>query len=154
MLPVVKGSPDSYLSSRYHGKKFNLDKNDFGATQMQLKFSKDSCEWITKTAEKKPVSIRFGWENWLVNKEDQKYAFPEGALLPVPSKFAGTATWTNSNTLQLNARFVDTIHGDKITCVFDGNKVSISFMNSVAEMSKNDIEKRTPISGSMQAESV
>jgi CubicO group peptidase (beta-lactamase class C family) len=152
VLPVVKGAADSYLSYKYHGKKIDLEKNDFGATQMQLKFSKDSCEWIIKTAEKKPVSIRFGWENWLVNKDDQKYAFPEAALLPVPSKLAGTATWTNSNTLQLNARFVDTIHGDKITCVFDGNKVSVSFMNSIAEMSKTTIEKRAPLTGTLQAD--
>ena len=65
----------------------------------------------------------------------------------MPSKIAGTATWINANTLQLNARFVEAIHGDKISCIFDGDKVSVSFLNSLAENTKNNPEKRMNISG-------
>jgi hypothetical protein len=57
------------------------------------------------------------------------------------SKMAGTATWINENTLQLNARFVEAMHGDKITCSFDGDKVNVSSLNSVSENSKTDMEK-------------
>ena len=39
------------------------------------------------------------------------------------------------------------MHGDKITCTFDDNKLSISFLNSVAENTK-DTEKRAALSGS------
>jgi CubicO group peptidase (beta-lactamase class C family) len=152
VLPVVKGSLDSYLSPNYHGKKFTLDKNDFDATQMQFKFSGDHCEWITWTAEKRPVSIRFGWENWVVSTDSQKYPFPEGSLLPVPSKLAGTATWLHDNTLQLNARFVETIHGDQVSCVFEGNKLTVFFLNSIAAMSKTNIEKRASLTGTMQVD--
>lgn len=64
-------------------------------------------------------------------------------LLPVfvPSKIAGTAAWLNENTLQLDARFVEAIHGDRITCIFDGDKLSVSFLNSVSENTKNNPEK-------------
>jgi hypothetical protein len=47
----------------------------------------------------------------------------------------------------LNARFTEAIHGDKITCVFNDDKVVISFMNSVSENSKTDIEIRKPLTG-------
>jgi hypothetical protein len=67
----------------------------------------------------------------------------------VPSKIAGTATWINENTLQLNARFVEAIHGDKITCMFDGDKISVSFLNSVAENTKTNPEKRMNLSGTI-----
>jgi len=41
------------------------------------------------------------------------------------------------------------MHGDKITCSFDGDKVSISFLNSVSENSKTDIDKRAPLKGTI-----
>jgi hypothetical protein len=146
-LPVVKGSIQSILSSKYHGKKFRLDKNDFAAEQMQFNFSKGSCAWTTKIGEKE-TTIKFGWENWLLNNESQFYIFSVAGRLHMASKIAGAATWLNDNTLQLNARFVEAMHGDKITCTFDGDKVSVSFMNSVAENTKDNPEKRKTISGS------
>ena len=67
----------------------------------------------------------------------------------MPSKMAGTATWLNENTLQLNARFVEAMHGDTITCNFEGDKITISFLNSVSENSKTDMEKRMKLTGSI-----
>jgi hypothetical protein len=68
----------------------------------------------------------------------------------MPSKLAGTATWINDNTLQLNARFVDAIHGDCITCRFEAAAVTISFMNSISGNSKTDMERRKPMVGNLQ----
>jgi hypothetical protein len=65
----------------------------------------------------------------------------------MPSKIAGTATWLDENTLQLNARFVEAMHGDKITCKFDGDNLSVSFLNSVAENTKNSPENRASLTG-------
>jgi hypothetical protein len=69
----------------------------------------------------------------------------------MPSRIAGTAMWINDVTLQLNEKFVEAVHGDKLTCVFDGNKVSITFMNSVSENTKTSPEKRESLSGVMKA---
>lgn len=151
-IPVKKVSADSYLSSKYHGKKFNLDKNDLNATQTQFKFSADSCEWTTKTGEKGSTTIRFGWAEWVLNKDSSMYPFPEGDLLQAPSKLAGTATWIDGNTLQLDARFVEAIHGDKITCLFEGAKLTISFLNSFSEIAKDGSEKRKDLFGTLQPE--
>lgn len=148
VLPVVKGSTQSSLSAKYNGKRLKLDKNDFAAEAMQFKFSKDGCALITKIGEKETI-IKCGWENWLLNKDSQLYIFPVTGRLHKPSKIAGTATWINDNTLQLNVRMVEAMHGDKITCRFDAGKVTISFMNSVAENTKDNPEKRMDLSGTI-----
>ncbi|MEO6327553.1 MAG: hypothetical protein ABIO55_01405, partial [Ginsengibacter sp.] len=148
VLPIVKGSVHSPLSARYDGKKFKLDTNDFVAGQIQFKFSNDGCT-LTTTIEGKDAAIKFGWENWVLNNDTQPYIFPVAGRLHMPSKIAGTATWINDSTLQLNARFVEAMHGDKITCKFDGDKVAVSFMNSVSENTKNSPEKRSPLSGTI-----
>ncbi len=148
VLPVAKGSVTSALSSKYNGKKFKLESNDFTAGDIQFDFSKDGCS-LTITTSKGTSTLKFGWENWLLNKDSILYVFPVPGRIHVPSKMAGTATWLNDNTLQLNARFVEAMHGDKITCSFDGNKVMISFLNSVSENSKTDKEKRMNLSGTI-----
>ena len=64
-----------------------------------------------------------------MNNESKLYPFPVSGRIHVPSKIAGTAAWINENTLQLDARFVEAIHSDKITCAFNGDKISVSFLN-------------------------
>jgi len=144
VLPVTKGSVAS--PSKFNNKKFKLDNNEFGATEMQFRFSKDGCDWITKTS-KGETTIRFGWENWSVNKNSSAYPFTVAGRINVPSKIAGTATWINDNTLQLDAKFVEAIHGDKITCAFTDDKISVSFLNSISANTKNSPERRASING-------
>lgn len=140
-LPVVKGNTSSPLATRYHRKNWTPDKNDFGATAMQFDFTDRGCTWTTQTAAG-TTAIKFGWEKWAVNKDRQTYRFPEAGLNHKPTQVAGTATWINDHTLQLNMRFVETFHGDMITCTFDDNKLSISFLDSItAAGSKRDSRK-------------
>lgn len=148
VLPISKGSSVSSLASRYNGQKFKLSTNDFGATEIKCTFSKEACALTAKVAQRE-TTILFGWQNWLLNPETMKYIFPVPNRIHMPSKVAGTATWLDNNTLQLNARFVEAMHGDKITCKFEGDKITVSFMNSVAENTKAYPEKRMDLVGSM-----
>ena len=145
-LPVAKSYSSSSFSSEYNGTKFKFDNNDFGVTEMQFKFSKDDCKWIIKTT-KRETTLKFGCEDWLLNKDSILYPFPVNGRIHVSSKIAGAAAWLDKNKLQLNAKFVEAIHGDKITCVFDDKKLSISFLNSVSENTKNNPENRKELSG-------
>jgi hypothetical protein len=145
-LPVTRGSLLSPISSRYQNKIFKVDNNGFGVTQTTFNFTKDACHWTTTTPNGK-TTMKFGWENWLLNNDHAVYIFPVPGRIHVPSRIAGTATWINDHTLQLNARFAEAMHGDTITCNFKDDTIKISFLNSVAEHSKTDLEKRTPLSG-------
>lgn len=94
--------------------------------------------------------IGFGWEKWKVNPAKQKNPFSANPIV-IPSRIASTATWLSDNTLQINFKFVDQIHGDQLTVVFDDNKVSIALLGSVAENTKNNPEKREKLVGTLMA---
>lgn len=145
-LPTVKGLPSTASSLRYNNKKFAVENNDYGVTQMQFRFSLDGCKWIIRSG-KNEIEAICGWSNWQVNDDTKEYPFQPRPRGFVASRIAGTATWLDQKTLQLNLRFVEAIHGDKITCVFEENKVSVRFLNSIAEMTYNNPEKRLPVTG-------
>lgn len=144
-IAVPKGSVASPLSKKYNGAKVKLQGNEFGVSEMQFKFSDTGCTW-TARSDKGKQTIKLGWEKWMTSDDPLKYMFSIGTRNPVPSKVAGTATWINDNTLQINLRFVEAIHGDKITCTFSDDNVSVAFLNSVAENTKNP-ERRLVLQG-------
>jgi CubicO group peptidase (beta-lactamase class C family) len=147
-IPVDKGSITSSQAKNISGSKIVLNTNEFGVTDMQLKLSDSECTWTTNSKNGKQV-ISLGWEKWKVNKESATYIFAVGNRNPTASKIAGTATWLNENTLQLSLKFIEAIHGDKVTFVFDGDKVSVSFLHSVAENTKNNPDKRSKLEGTI-----
>ena len=143
-LPVVKGSIVSSLSSAYNKKKWLLSSNDFDIADLQFEFSDKGCKLTTAAS-----TIAFGWEQWVLNDKRERYVFGKGDLFPMPSRIAGTATWTNENTLQLNLRFVEAIFGDRINCTFKDNNLSVTFLNSQAEMASKMTDGRKELSGMM-----
>ena len=147
-LPVIKGLPSTALSARYNGKKFKVESNDYGIEEIQFKFLPEGCKWIINKG-KSETSIQCGWSKWYLNPESKDYLFPVQWRINVPSKIAGTATWIKENTLQMNLKLAEAIHGDKITCVFDGNKISVSFLNSISENTKNNPENRKDLLGTL-----
>lgn len=145
-LPVVKGSNNKDMTARYQRKNWALEQNDFNASAMQFDFSPAGCTWTTQTPDG-TTSIRLGWEKWVLNKERQRYKFPEAELNKQPTKVAGTATWINENTLQLNLRFVETLHGDRIQCVFEGDRLTVNFLDSLTAMTPGKADSRKALNG-------
>lgn len=148
-LPTPTGSSASLLAAQYTNKVFLADANPYGIKDVSFSFDKDHCQ-LKLTTNTGAEKIKFGWQKWLVNDATHN-PFPVPNRTHMPSRIAGTAMWINDVTLQLNEKFVEAVHGDKLTCVFDGNKVSITFMNSVSENTKTSPEKRESLSGVMKA---
>jgi CubicO group peptidase (beta-lactamase class C family) len=152
-LPVVKGSGRSSEASKYNKKKWVLADNEFGVSSLELSFPGKGCV-LSLVAGEKNTKMEFGWENWVLNSPREEYVFRTGQMVPMPSRIAGTATWIDDHTLQLNVRFVEAIFGDRITFVFDGDTISVSFLNSVDETSvKKNPDPRKSISGKAQSRS-
>lgn len=150
-LPVPKGTKNSKLMSKYSNKFFVLEKNPFDVSELGFGLFEDAGVLRIKYGDShKFEKIGFGWEQWKVNKNGNKNPFPVANRTSVASKIAGTATWIKDNTLQINLKFVEGVHGDKLTCVFEDDKVTISFLNSVSEFGKNAPEKREPITGKLK----
>ncbi|HEY6900833.1 MAG TPA: serine hydrolase [Puia sp.] len=149
VLPVAKGTTTSSAAAKYDKKKWTLGTNDLNVQSLQFAFSNKGVVLTATTAEK-TTRLGYGWENWVTSSGREPYAFMNKDMLPMPSKIAGTATWIDEHTLQLNTRFVEAIFGDKVTCAFDGDKLNVTFLNSVAETAtKPTPEQRKPLTGSL-----
>lgn len=146
-LPVPKGSTSSPLHAKYSDKFFKVEKNELGIQRIGFGLFPDAGVIRVDYDGKGFHKIGFGWEEWKVNRNGEKNPFPVPNRTHMPSKIAATGTWVNENTLQINLKFVEAIHGDKITCVFEGDKVTLFFLNSISENTKNAPEKREPLMG-------
>lgn len=149
-LPVTKGEKTSVLAAKIDGKKWVMDVNDLGVESLQLEFSGTGCRLHVEIEGKVRV-LEFGWEQWMRNPNREMYVFKTGNMFPMPSKVAGTATWVNDHTLQLNVRFVEAIFGDRITCMFNQDTLKVGFLNSVAETAiKKTEEPRKGLEGKVK----
>ncbi len=144
-LPIPKGNITSNLSTKYSDKVFSVEKNAFGITQIGFGLFADAGVLRINYGQGME-KIGFGWEKWKVNPNKRSNPFSANPII-VPSRVASTATWLTDSTLQINLKFVDQVHGDKLTVNFEGEKVTISLLGSVAENTKNNPEKREKLIG-------
>ena len=147
-LPVLKGNVKSNLALKYSDKIFNVEKNAFEITEIGFGLF-DDAGVLRLNYGQGMQKIGFGWEKWKVNPNKRKNPFSANPIV-IPSRVAGTATWLNDSTLQINLKFVDAIHGDKLTVNFEGEKITVSLLGSVAENTKNNPEKREKLIGSLK----
>lgn len=149
-LPVTRGSVSSELAAEYSDKPFTLGKNPYGISQLAVGFYPENCV-LKLTTPMGVEKMTFGWENWVTNSGESKPLFPVPTRLEASVKIAGTATWTDENTLQLSTKSVTAIHGDQMTLTFRGDQVTVNFMNSVSAHSKNFPDPRQALTGTLKA---
>lgn len=147
--PMLQKS--SSVINKIDGKEFILDKNEFNAGSVSFRFKGDTCLFTLKETGKPDITITNGMQHWI----------REGNLKPAPhslfslrridfdSIVAASATWQNENILLLTWRFIETVHGDSLTCIFDEDKITIKFLFSVAHM-QNKPDDRADITGKMK----
>jgi hypothetical protein len=138
-LPVAKGVVERSVYSKMNGKRFLMKDNEFGVKEILFALRDDGGEVVVATSGEGMI-LHFGWEDWKLHDNRQKYIWGAKDMFPKPSRIAGTATWTDDHTLQLNVRMVEAIFGDRITCMFDGDNVKVGFLNSVAETATKKTE--------------
>jgi CubicO group peptidase (beta-lactamase class C family) len=148
-LPFPKGKTSSPEAERITGKIYKLEKNDLGLTEVA--FSQEKGQWIFKTGAH---VVTCGEKEWKLGE----VAFPgtPPRLIsggqpkqPVTSKIAAHATWTDDTTLQMTWRYYETPHSDALTCRFEGDAVTITFLNSITAMNPKAKDSRPPLKGSM-----
>ena len=150
-LSVPKGSKSSKLMSKYSDKFFKLEKNSFDVSELGFGLFEDAGVLRIKYGNSQQFhKIGFGWEQWKVNKNGDKNPFPVEGRTHAPSKIAATGTWINQNTLQINFKFVEAIHGDTLTCIFEDNKLTVLMQNSVSANTKNSLDKRESLIGTLK----
>lgn len=152
-LPPAKVSSESPNIERVSGKTFHLDENALELTSLTFVFQGNTCVFTARTA-KGPHIISCGIERW----QNGITAFPETPprLISggkpkgqITSKVAASATWADENTLVMTWRYYETPHHDTVTCRFEGDKVSLGFLNSITAMTPQAMDARAVLTGKL-----
>ena len=138
----------SLTETRIGGKQFILDKNPFNAESIQFTFADDHCDFTLKEMGKPDIRIRCGLNHWITagNYKPEPHSLFSLRRIDFDSIVAASATWKNDTTLLLTWRFIETVHGDSLTFLFEGDQVTLKFLFSVAQL-QNKPDDRADIKG-------
>jgi len=151
-LSPPAGRVASPVAARISGKSFKIEANDAGVESVSFGFEKNHSQF-TLTDRSGPHSVKFGLQKWVRGETTMPGTPPkltQGDLGP-KSKVAGSGTWKDENTFEMTWQFYETPHHDTVTCRFEGEKVRIEFLNSIAAMSPGRKDKRLPLEGRVVA---
>jgi CubicO group peptidase (beta-lactamase class C family) len=133
------------------GKKFILDKNEFNATAVSFAFIEDQCMFTLIEEGKPDIQVACGMNQWIkkANRKPEAHSLFSLRRIDFDSQIAASATWIDEHTLLITFRFIETTHGDSLTCIFDDDRVRIKFLFSAARLEKKP-DDRPDITGKMR----
>src|SRR5690606_49695 len=120
--PVMIDS--SEVMSKIENKQFSFEEdNELGVETMFFSFKEEGKCTIIVNDESGATTINCGINKWIVEGNQKKVAnslFPVPDRIDFPSKIAANAVWVDDTTLQFTWRFLENVHGDQLTCKFEG----------------------------------
>jgi CubicO group peptidase (beta-lactamase class C family) len=150
-LPIPGSANTPLLSSKINGKKFELADNPLKVKSVSFNFKGDDGT-VTFDEDGSQKAIKFSMGKWAITKDFKTQGmFTMQNRAPVTTQLAVGATCPNDTTLALRLRYTETSHGDNFTFVFDGNQVTLTFLNSVSKGNPTITEARAPLSGKLSA---
>lgn len=152
-LTPPTGQATSPLAGRISGKTFKLDNNESDMQGASFVFEKDGCRFTLKDSQHEyPIACGVGrWQRGETALPGTPPRLISGGAPKsgTKAKLATSGVWADDNTFQMVLRYYETPHHDTVTCRFDEDKVQISFMNSMAQMSPTPKDKRPVIQGKL-----
>ncbi len=150
LLPP-KGQSTSPIAPRVSGKTFKLEGNELGLESAAFTYQGDGCLFTLKDAET-PYPIECGLERWQRGETALPGTPPRLISGGAPkrgtaSKVAASGRWKDDNTFEMMLRYYETPHHDTVTCRFDGDRVTIAFLSSIAAMSPAPKDQRPILQG-------
>ena len=138
----------SPIAERISGKEYLLDENPFNAKSVSFRFAGDTCVFTLKEDGKPDIVITNGINRWIRkgNLKPTAHSLFSLRRIDFDSIVAASASWQNENTLLLTWRFIETVHGDSLTCIFDGDKITIKPLFSVNRL-QNKPDDRSDLTG-------
>lgn len=152
VLPPPSFYRMSPMSATLSGKIFRLDKNQFNAKAVSFRFETGRIS-LTLMEEGKPdIVINCGINQWVIkgNRKPSAHSLFSLRRIDFDTPVAASAGWKDYHTLVLTFRFLEAIHGDTFTCIFDQDRLRIQFMFSGAVMDKRP-DDRPDVTGTIEA---
>jgi len=154
-LKAIKYDPPqlaatSPLVQNISGKTFVLDKNPFNAKSVMFSFMDDKCLFTLKENGKPDIVITSGLNHWIRkdNLKPSAHSLFSLRRIDFDSIVAAAFGWQTDNTLVLTWRYIETVHGETFTCVFEGDKLTIKPLFSVNRL-QGKPDDRADITGKM-----
>ncbi len=148
-LPAAGLAPRE-LCRRLSGKSFVIQGPNPTVEKVRLDFHARECVFAL-TRNSRTHTIRNGLGKWIEGVTEMPGTPPKltaGDLGPL--RVAAAARWIDPVTLQLTWRFFETPHHDTVTCRFDGERVTIEYLGSLAAMSSDKKDPRPALTGKCQ----
>ena len=128
--------PLHQTATRISGKIFKLEPNDLGLQSAVFAFHKDNCVVTFKDAHA-IYPITCGIERWQRDETALPGTPPRlisGGAPPrgTKAKLVASGTWKDDNTFEMMWRYYETPHHDTVTCRFNGDKITIEMVASIA----------------------
>jgi hypothetical protein len=151
VLPPLSLNRQSAISGALSGKTFLLDKNQFNAKAVSFRFATDKVIFTLTEDGKPDIVIACGINQWVIkgNRKPSAHSLFSLRRIDFDSPVAASAGWSDDHTLVLTFRFLEAIHGDTLTCIFQRDTLRIQFMFSGAVMDKRP-DDRPDLTGTMQ----
>jgi CubicO group peptidase (beta-lactamase class C family) len=140
----------SPLAASLSGKQFILDENPFHAKAVSFDLKEDRCVFTLAEEGKPDIVIHCGINRWMLegNRKPEAHSLFSLRRIDFDSVVAASAGWSAEDTLVLTFRFIETCHGDTLTCIFDKDSVKIKFLFSAARLEKRP-DDRADITGKL-----
>jgi CubicO group peptidase (beta-lactamase class C family) len=139
----------SPMAATLSGKKFILDENPFFAKTVSFSCADDHVVFTLTEAGKPDIVINCGMNRWILdgNRKPEAHSMFSLRRIDFDSVVAASAGWSAEDTLVLTFRFIETCHGDSLTCTFDKDgSLRIKFLFSAARLEKRP-DDRADITG-------
>jgi CubicO group peptidase (beta-lactamase class C family) len=146
-LAFPEGKTDSSLADKISGKTFRIETNPHGTQSVLLRFQGDSCAFNLKDAQGE-YAVQCGLGKWIdgvCNLPGIPPKITVGELRPC--KVAASGAWRDENTFEMIWHFYETPHASIATCHFDGDKVKVEFLSSIAKKSSPNPEPNMVLQG-------
>lgn len=133
-LPLPIKNDSSFVTPKLAGKMFTMQSNDKHIDKISFS-EKDHNYVLTLQMENSNYPINFGKDKWVKGTTSK---FGPSLVAPIkhhfvglpPSQVAGSYTWKNKNTLEMQLRYIDSPHSETMIFHFDENKVSVDYLQS------------------------
>jgi hypothetical protein len=117
---------------------FALEENSLGIARLNIVLTGENVTLIAKVGDTEH-SIVHGLGEWHMGDT----AMPgtptrlgAGKLATPTRKVAASAAWLDASTLELTWRYLEFPHRDTVTCRFDADRVTLSFLSSITVLGR------------------
>ena len=134
---------DSPVALKINGKEYALEENPFHAGTVSFRFEAGKCIFTLKENNKPDIVITAGMNRWIRegNRKPEPHSLFSLRRIDFDSIVAASAGWVSENELLLSWRFIETVHGDSITCIFNEDQLTMKFLFSVNRLQKKPDER-------------